>query len=83
MVWAPRFEVSSALMLAVALVFADEPCNASRFESAKASGGSAEEVAFSLESEAGLMNKESEYNPAIHPRQSASANDAAVMIVTR
>ena len=43
---------------------------------------SAEGVAFSLESEAGLMNKESEYNPAIHPRQSASANDAAVMIVT-
>jgi hypothetical protein len=33
-------------MVAVALVFADEPCNASRFESAKASGGSAEEVAF-------------------------------------
>jgi len=69
-------------MVAVALVFADEPCNVSRFDSAKASGGSAEEVAFSPESEAGLMNKISEYNPAIHPTQSAGANNAAVMIVT-
>jgi hypothetical protein len=82
-VWAPRFEVSCALMVAVALVFAGEPCNVSRSDLAEASGGSAEEVTFSTESGAVLMNKESEYNPAIHPRQSASANNnAPVMIVT-
>jgi hypothetical protein len=71
-VWAPRFEVSCALTVAVASVFANERCNVSRSHSAKASGGSAEE-------ESDAMKKESEYNPASHPRQSASANNAPVM----
>jgi hypothetical protein len=70
-------------MVAVALVFADEPCNVSRSDLTEASGGSAEEVTFSTESHAGLMKKESEFNPPIHPRQSASANNnAPVIIVT-
>jgi hypothetical protein len=80
---APPFDVSCALTVAVALVFADEPCNVSRSDLAETSGGSAEEVTFRTEGDAGLLNKESEYNPAIHPRQSASANNKAlVMIVT-
>ena len=67
-VWAPRFDVLCALMVAVALVFANEPCNVSRSDLAEASGGSAEEVTFSMESDAGLMKKESKFNPPIHPR---------------
>jgi hypothetical protein len=82
-VWAPRFGVSCALMVAVGLVFADELCNMSRSDLAEASGESAEEVTFSTESDAGLMKKESEFNPPIHPRQSASgSNNAPVIIVT-
>ena len=56
-IWAPRFGLACALMLAVALVFVDEPCTVSRFDLAEASGGSAEEVTFSTESAAGLMKK--------------------------
>jgi len=82
-VWAPRFEVSCALMVAVGLVFADEPCKVRRPDLAEASGESAEEVTFSTESDASLMKKESEFNPPIHPRQSASGNNnAAAIIVT-
>jgi hypothetical protein len=71
-VWAPRFDVSCLLMVAVVLVFGDEACT-----------GSAEEVTFSTESHVGLVRKESEFNPPIHPRQSDSANNnAPVIIVT-
>jgi hypothetical protein len=56
-IWAPRFGLACALMLAVALVFVDEPWTVSRFDLAEASGGSAEEVTFSTESDAGLMKK--------------------------
>jgi hypothetical protein len=80
-VWTPRFEVSCALMVAVGLVFTDEPCNVSRSDLAEASGESAEEVTFSTESDAGLMKKEPEFHPPIHPRQSASANNNAPVIV--
>jgi hypothetical protein len=79
--WAPRFELSCALMLAVALVFADEPCTVSRFDLAEASGGSAEEVTFSTESDAGLVLKESKLNPPTHPRKRASANDNTPVII--
>src|SRR5262249_6290493 len=45
--------------------------------------GSAEEVTFSTESDAGLIKKDSEFNPANHPTQTANANNnASVMIVT-
>jgi hypothetical protein len=74
-VWALRFEVSCALMVAVALE------NVSRSDLAKASDGSAEEVTFSTDSDAGLVKKESEFNPPIHPRQRASANNNAPMII--
>ena len=72
-VGSPRFEFSCALLVAVALVFVNEPCNVSRSDLAEASGRSAEEVTFSTESDAGLMKKESEFNPPIHPRQMATA----------
>jgi len=76
----PRFELSCALLGAV--VFADEPCPVRRSDLA-ASAGSAEGVALSTESDAGLKMKKSEFSPPIHPRQRASANDnAAVIIVT-
>jgi hypothetical protein len=70
-VWALRFEVSCAL------VFADELCDVSRSDFAEAS----EEVTFSTDSDAALMKKESEFNPPIHPRQMASANNNAPMII--
>src|SRR5262245_46015838 len=80
-VWAPRFDGSGALMVAVVLVFADEPCTLSRSDLAEASGGFAEEATFSTKSDAGLMKKESEFNPTIHPRQRASANNNAPIII--
>src|SRR5262249_1688116 len=45
-VWAPRFALLCALMVAVALWFANEPGNVTRSDLAEASGGSAEEVTF-------------------------------------
>ena len=80
-VWAPRFGVSCALMVAVGLVFADELCNMSRSDLAEASGESAEEVTFSTESDAGLVLKESKLNPPTHPRKRASANDNTPVII--
>jgi hypothetical protein len=80
-VWAPRFEVSCVLMGAVALVFANERCNVSRSDLAEASGESAEGVTFSPESDTGLMKKESKFAPPTHPRQRASANNNAPMII--
>src|SRR5262249_33059981 len=70
-VWAPRFEVSCALVVA-AIVFADEPCTASRSDLA-AWGGSAEELTLSTGSDTGLVLKESKLNPPTHPRKRASA----------
>jgi hypothetical protein len=68
-------------MVAVGLVFADEPCKVRRPDLAEASGESAEEVTFSTERDAGLMKKESKFNPPIHPRQSASGNNNAAVII--
>jgi len=82
-VWAPRFALLCALMVAVALVFANEPCNVTRSDLAEASGGSAEEVTFSMKSDARLMKKESKFNPPIHPRRRASANNNAPMIIVK
>jgi len=79
-VWAPRFEVSCALLVAEAIVFADEPCTASRSDWA-AWGGSAEELALSTGSDAGLVLKKSKLNPPIHPRKRASANDNTPVII--
>jgi hypothetical protein len=45
-VWAPRFDGSAALVVAVAVGFADEPCAVSRSDLAEASGGFAEEGDF-------------------------------------
>jgi hypothetical protein len=81
-IWAPRFEVSGALLLAVGIVFTDEPWPASRSDLG-ASSGSAEELTLLTGSETGLMLNKSEFNPPIHPRQRASAkNNVAVIIVT-
>jgi len=78
-VWAPRFEVSCVLLIAVAMVFADEPCIASRSD-LSASGGSAESLLTG--SDADLTVKKSKFNPSIHPKQSSSAkNNAHVIIV--
>ena len=70
-VWVLRFEVSCAW------VFADELCDVSCSDLAEAS----EEVAFSTDSDAALMKKESQFNPRIRPRQMASANNNAPMII--
>src|SRR5262249_43154187 len=78
-VWAPRFEVSCALVVA-AIVFADEPCTASRSDLA-AWGGSAEELTLSTGSDAGLVLKESKLNPPTHPRKRASTNDNTPVII--
>ena len=80
LVCAPRFEVSCALPVAVAIVFADEPCTANRSDLA-AWGGSAEELALSTGSDAGLVLKESKLNPPTHPRKRASANDNTPVII--
>jgi hypothetical protein len=42
-VWTRSFEVSCALLVAVAVVVADEPCTASRSDLAASGGSSAEE----------------------------------------
>jgi hypothetical protein len=79
-VWAPRFEVSCALLVVVAIVFADKPCTASRSDLA-AGGGSAEELTLSTGSDADLVLKKSKLNPPIHPRKRANANDNTPVII--
>jgi hypothetical protein len=81
-VWALSFEVSCvlvvAVVVAVATVFAGEPCTASRFDLA-VSGGSAESSL--TRNDAGLTVKKSEFNPSIHPKQRTSASTNAPMII--
>src|SRR5262247_1666508 len=70
-VWRPRFEPSCARPVVAAMVLADEPCTASRFDFA-GSGGSAS--TFLSGSDPGLAVKKSKFGPPIHPRQRTSAN---------
>jgi hypothetical protein len=76
-VWAPRFEVSCALLVAVAVVFAD----ASRSDLAASGRSAAEELTVLTRSDAGLRVKKSEFNPPIHPMQRANADGNAPMII--
>jgi hypothetical protein len=65
-VGAPRFDVSCALPVVEAMVFADEPRTDS-WSNLAGSGRSAEELTVLTGSDAGLMVKKSEFNPPIHP----------------
>ena len=76
-VWVLRFEVSCVLVVAVATVFAREPCTASRSDLA-VSGGSAEP---SLTGNDAGMVKKSEFDPSIHPKQRTGASTDALMII--
>ena len=62
-VWAPRFEVSCALLVVVAMVFAD----ANRSDLAASGRSSAEELTVLTGSDAGLRMKKSEFNAPVHP----------------
>jgi hypothetical protein len=77
-VWVLSFEVSCMLVVAVATVFAGEPCTASRSDLA-VSGGSAEPSLTG--NDAGLTVKKYEFNPSIHPKQRTSASTNAPMII--
>src|SRR5262245_3069952 len=76
-VWAPRFEVSCALLVAVAVVFAD----ASRSDLAASGRSAAEELTVLTRSDAGLRVKKSEFNPPIHPMQRANADSNAPVTI--
>jgi hypothetical protein len=71
-----RFELSCA-------VIAEEVCNVARSDLGEASGEAGKEVSFSTGTDVGLTKTEAEFNPQIHPRQMASPNkNAPVIIVT-
>src|SRR6266487_5754975 len=77
-VWVLSFEVSCVLVVAVATVFAREPCTSSRSDLA-VSGGSGEPSLTG--NDAGLTVKKSEFNPSIHPKRRTSASTDAPMII--
>src|SRR5215471_10173014 len=77
MVCAPRFEVSCAVLVTVAMVFA----GASRSGLGTSGRSSAEELTVLTGSDAGSSVKKSEFNAAIHPMQRANADSNAPRII--
>jgi hypothetical protein len=77
MVWAPRFEVSCAVLVTVAMVFA----GASRSGLAASGRISAEELTLLTGSGAGSSMNKSEFNPPIHTMQRTNADTNALMMI--